>query len=62
MVSPETKSRHPEIPWREIVGMRHKLIHEYFRVDLAKVWDAAKKDVPELARLIEPLVPPEDEG
>ena len=60
MVSRETKDRHPEISWQEIVGMRHKLVHEYFRIDLAKVWDAAEKDVPELVRLIEPLVPPEE--
>ncbi len=60
MISQETRDRHPKIPWKEIIGMRHKLVHEYFRIDLAKVWDAVQEDVPELVRLIEPLVPPEE--
>jgi uncharacterized protein with HEPN domain len=39
--------------------MRHKLIHDYFEIDLDVVWRAAKDDAPELIRLLEPLVPPE---
>jgi len=33
-VSDEFKSRHPEIPWRQIVTLRHRIAHEYFRLDL----------------------------
>ena len=50
-VSQETRDRHPEISWHEIIGIRNRLIHEYFRVDVQKVWQAAQIDVP----------PPEDE-
>lgn len=59
-VSPEFKEAHPEIPWTGIIGMRHRLIHEYFRIIPEKVWDAVAKDIPALITLIEPLVPPEN--
>lgn len=58
-VSEETRKSHPEIPWQKMIGMRNRLIHEYFRVDLQAVWDTVHKDLPELIPLVEPLVPPE---
>ncbi|MGO9175337.1 MAG: DUF86 domain-containing protein [Desulfobaccales bacterium] len=58
-VSEEFKEGHFEIPWNEIIGMRNKLIHEYFRIISEKVWEAVEKDIPNLIILIEPLVPPE---
>jgi len=58
-VSDEFKEEHPEIPWHEISGMRNRLIHAYFRVITENVWEAVKKDIPDLIVLIEPLVPPE---
>lgn len=42
------KSKYPKIPWREISGMRNKLIHEYFGVNLRVVWDTVKKDIPNI--------------
>ena len=61
-VSQETKEEHPEIPWQQMIGMRNRLVHEYFRVDLATVWETIKTDLPPLIELIGPLVPPEDES
>jgi uncharacterized protein with HEPN domain len=58
-ISPEYKDAHPQIPWTQIIGMRHRLVHEYFRVDVDLVWEAAAGDIPALIPLIEPLVPPE---
>jgi uncharacterized protein with HEPN domain len=58
-VSADFKAAHPEIPWAAIVGMRHRLAHEYFRVAADKVWEVVQKDLPELVGLIEPLVPPD---
>lgn len=59
-VSPSCRQEHPDIPWNEIIGMRNRLIHEYFRIIPQRVWDVAKKDIPELIHLIEPLVPPDE--
>jgi uncharacterized protein with HEPN domain len=43
-----------------MTGMRHKVVHDYMRIDFNKVWDTAMTSIPELIRLIEPLVPPEE--
>ena len=36
-ISPQRRAAHPEIPWPEIIAMRHRLVHGYFEVDLQKV-------------------------
>lgn len=59
-VSPPYRQEHPDIPWNEIIGMRNRLIHEYFRIIPERVWDVVEKDIPELLHLIEPLVPPDE--
>jgi uncharacterized protein with HEPN domain len=58
-ISQEFKREHPEIPWHEIIGMRNRLIHDYVKIDLEKVWDTVQRDIPVLIERIEPLVPPE---
>ena len=58
-ISEETRQAHPEVPWPEIIGMRNRLVHAYFEVDLKRVWKTAQQDIPRLIDLIEPLVPPE---
>jgi uncharacterized protein with HEPN domain len=40
----EVRNRYPRIPWKRMAGMRDKLIHEYFGVDLEIVWNVAKKN------------------
>ena len=39
------KNRYPQIPWKKMAGMRDKVIHEYFGVDLKRVWRTVKKDI-----------------
>jgi uncharacterized protein with HEPN domain len=56
-ISEDTKGAHAAIPWRQMIGMRHRLVHEYFRIDLERVWETAQRDIPELLRQVEPLVP-----
>ena len=52
-VSPDLSEEYSEIPWKEITGLRHKLIHDYFSVDLGIVWTTATKDVAEIRPLID---------
>ena len=44
-ISDETKNSFPEIEWRKIKGFRNLLIHEYFRVDSAELWEAITHDI-----------------
>ncbi|MCG6955020.1 MAG: DUF86 domain-containing protein [Gemmatimonadetes bacterium] len=55
-VTREVAESHPEVPWAEITGLRHKLVHDYFVVDLDVVWQTATVDVPAVRSLIAQLV------
>lgn len=55
-LSDNTKSRKPAIPWRQIAGMRDKVIHDYFGVNLEIVWAVVQKDLPTLRVAIEALL------
>lgn len=52
----DIKERYPEIPWKEMAGMRDKMIHEYFGVNLRRVWETAKKDIPILKSQFEEIL------
>ena len=58
-VSLETRTRCPTIPWNQVVGMRNRLIHAYFDVDLDRVWDTISGDLPALINELEKVVPPD---
>lgn len=50
------RSQHPEIPWKQMAGMRDILIHEYFDVDLSLAWQVVKHELPPIKkRLLELL-------
>jgi uncharacterized protein with HEPN domain len=61
-VSPRIRAAHPEIPWREITGMRHRLIHAYGEVRLDLVWMALRDRLGSLIAQLEALVPEESES
>ena len=60
-LSVETREKHPDIPWGEITGMRNRLVHAYFDVDLRLVWDTLRDDLPPLVDQLGHLAPPEQE-
>jgi len=47
-IGPEVREAYPQIPWRQIAGVRDRLIHGYFNVDLDVVWSILKQDLPPL--------------
>lgn len=55
-LSEQTKQRRPETPWRRIAGMRDRLSHDYFGVDLALVWVAVERELPNLKTAVEQLL------
>jgi uncharacterized protein with HEPN domain len=57
-VSSEFSDGHPEIPWREIVGMRHKVVHDYLGVDEDIVWQVVTEDLPPLIGALEKILAP----
>lgn len=48
MVTPDFKMTHPQIPWRQIEGMRHILVHGYFSISAEILWDVITNDIPQL--------------
>jgi uncharacterized protein with HEPN domain len=51
-LSVELRERHPEVPWRQIIAVRHRIVHAYFDLDWQILWDAAIIDIPELQRQV----------
>jgi uncharacterized protein with HEPN domain len=51
------QDRHPEVPWSEIRGTRHILVHGYFLIDLDIVWSVVEKDLPGLRQHLEAILP-----
>jgi uncharacterized protein with HEPN domain len=60
-LSKRFREMHPEIPWKDMAGMRDKLIHDYLGVDLGAVWDTIERDIPFLKDGISRLIEKADE-
>lgn len=47
-ISEEVRSQYPRVPWREVKGMRNKLVHHYFGINMEVVWQTVQEDLPML--------------
>lgn len=61
MISDDGKVKHENIPWRIISGLRNRVIHEYFNVDLDILWQTIQENIPELKNQLEEIIPAENE-
>jgi len=50
------RNTYNDVPWIEMAGMRDKLIHEYFGIDVAVLWKTIKKDIPHLKKSISKII------
>jgi uncharacterized protein with HEPN domain len=62
MLTVGLRERHPEVPWKQIISMRHMIIHEYFAVQTDTVWDVAQNDVPLLREQLSAIIDQLPEG
>ena len=60
-ISEETKAKHPDISWTEIIGMRNRFVHAGFAIQRDILWRTVQDDLPPLIAQLEALVPPEPE-
>ncbi len=57
-VSPAFQESHSQIPWKKIIGMRHKVVHDYMHVDYDIVWGVSTVNLPPLVAELEQIAPP----
>lgn len=55
-VTEETRAQYPQIAWRNIIGMRNRIIHEYNDVDLDIVWEVVHRNLPQLIAQLEQIL------
>ena len=60
-VPAETRALYPRVPWKSIVGMRHRLIHGYDYIDYDVLWDAITDDLEPLINALDAALPPEEQ-
>ena len=59
-ISPGFRQAHPGIPWKDITGMRHKVVRDYMQVDEEVVWDTLREELGPLVEALERAVRPEE--
>lgn len=59
-LSPEFRTQNYTIPWKQIAGMRDKLVHDYRQVDIDIIWEVTQTDIPDLIEKIKPLLAEEN--
>ena len=56
-VGGDTRSSLPDVPWDDIIGMRHRLVHAYFDINLDILWRTVEEDLPSLVEILEKIPP-----
>jgi uncharacterized protein with HEPN domain len=59
-VSARTVEAPPEVPWKQVRGIRHRIVHDYMDVEYDVIWEVAVRDLPGLIAQLEEIVPPEE--
>lgn len=57
-VTEETRTQHANLPWRNMIGIRNRIVHDYHGVNLDIVWEVATRNIPELVPELEKILPP----
>jgi uncharacterized protein with HEPN domain len=60
-LSMEIREKYSEIPWKDITGMRNKLIHDYMGIDLDAVWDTVERDIPSVKNILKTIFEKEED-
>lgn len=55
-LSPELKAAYPDIPWKQIAGLRDILIHDYLKINLNRVWGVIEQDLSQLKQTVEEML------
>ena len=55
-ISPETRETFPDLPWEDMVGMRHRLVHAYFDINLDILWRTVEADLPPLLAQLQEIL------
>lgn len=55
LADPEYMQAHPEIPWRELYGLRNRIVYDYEGVNLSLVWQIISEDLPDLIKELQTL-------
>ena len=58
-ITTQTHRAYPQIPWRQIIGLRNRVVHGYFEVDLNLIWQIVHQDIPILLDQLQDLLPPD---
>lgn len=56
MLPEDVRKQAPEVPWQKMIGMRHILVHDYFRIDTEIVWQVVEKELQPLKRSLQDLL------
>ncbi len=59
-ISEACRLENGNIPWRDIIGMRNRLSHGYFDINLDIVWETVQTDIPHIIKLLNQIIPPEN--